>query len=57
MERIQPAVHGEALLDRAKPQQAQGVDRKRPLCTYPLIAKWSGTGDPTKAENFACVNP
>jgi feruloyl esterase len=26
----------------------------RPLCAYPKIARYKGTGDATKAENFAC---
>jgi feruloyl esterase len=37
--------------------QAQGIERTRPVCAYPGVAKWKGTGDPTKAENFACVMP
>ncbi len=27
----------------------------RPLCAYPLIAKYKGTGDSTSAANWACV--
>jgi feruloyl esterase len=38
-------------------QPAQGVERTRPLCTYPLIARWNGTGDPMRGENFSCVVP
>lgn len=29
----------------------------RPLCPYPQLAKYKGTGDPNRAENFSCVNP
>lgn len=29
----------------------------RPLCAYPKIAKYSGSGDPDDAANFACVAP
>jgi feruloyl esterase len=29
----------------------------RPLCTYPKVAKYKGTGDPTDGANFACVEP
>jgi feruloyl esterase len=33
------------------------VDRTRPLCTYPLVARWKGTGSSDDAANFACVAP
>ena len=29
----------------------------RPLCVYPFVAKYNGTGDTNKAENFACARP
>jgi feruloyl esterase len=29
----------------------------RPLCAYPAIAKYKGSGDTTDAANFSCVNP
>jgi len=29
----------------------------RPLCPYPQSAKYKGTGDPNKVENFTCANP
>jgi feruloyl esterase len=28
----------------------------RPLCPYPALARYSGVGDPTKAESFVCVD-
>ena len=31
------------------------VDRTRPLCPYPQIAKYKGTGSTDDAANFACV--
>ena len=31
------------------------VDRTRPLCTYPQVARWKGTGSSDEAANFACV--
>lgn len=31
------------------------VDRTRPLCTYPLVARWKGTGSSDEAVNFSCV--
>jgi feruloyl esterase len=33
------------------------VDRSRPLCAYPQVAKYKGTGDINDAANFACGNP
>lgn len=36
---------------------ASGVVRTRPLCAYPLIAHWKGTGSTDDAGNFACVKP
>jgi feruloyl esterase len=33
------------------------VDMTRPLCPYPRIAKWTGTGSTNDAANFVCVMP
>jgi feruloyl esterase len=33
------------------------VDRTRPLCPFPKVAKWSGTGSTDDAANFSCVAP
>jgi feruloyl esterase len=36
-------------------QMADGkVARSRPLCPYPQVARYSGTGSPDDAANFAC---
>ncbi len=32
------------------------TEMTRPLCPYPEIAKYDGSGDPTSAESFACVS-
>jgi feruloyl esterase len=32
------------------------VDMTRPLCPYPEVAQWKGSGDTNDAANFACVN-
>jgi feruloyl esterase len=29
----------------------------RPLCAYPLVARYRSTGDPAQAANFACAQP
>jgi hypothetical protein len=34
---------------------ASGVARTRPLCPYPQIARWKGSGSTDDAANFACV--
>ena len=31
------------------------IDRTRPLCPYPKIARWNGTGSSDDARNFACA--
>jgi hypothetical protein len=33
------------------------VDRTRPLCPYPQVAKYLGRGSVDQAENFQCVAP
>ena len=34
---------------------AKPVERQRPLCAFPAIAKWDGKGDKAKLESFKCV--
>ncbi|MBV8356513.1 MAG: tannase/feruloyl esterase family alpha/beta hydrolase, partial [Deltaproteobacteria bacterium] len=36
---------------------ANGVAFQRPLCPYPQIAAYAGSGDPTQANNWACHEP
>jgi Tannase and feruloyl esterase len=36
---------------------ASGVVRTRPLCQFPQVAKWSGSGSTDDAANFTCVGP
>jgi len=33
----------------------RGVKMTRPLCPYPQVAKYKGSGDPNDAANFVCV--
>ena len=33
------------------------VRRTRPLCAYPQVARYDGSGSIDDAANFACVNP
>jgi hypothetical protein len=34
---------------------ASGVERTRPLCPYPRVAQWKGSGSTDDAANFTCV--
>jgi len=36
---------------------AKGVQMTRPLCPYPQIARYKGTGDTNDAANFVCRAP
>jgi feruloyl esterase len=33
------------------------VDRSRPLCVYPKVATYTGSGDTNEAANFVCKDP
>ena len=33
------------------------VDKTRPLCPYPKVARYKGSGDPNDAESFVCREP
>ena len=35
---------------------ASGVERTRPLCPYPQVAQWNGSGSTDDAANFTCVS-
>lgn len=36
---------------------AKGVALQRPLCMYPAVSKYKGTGDLKDASSFACMKP
>ncbi|HWZ71262.1 MAG TPA: DUF6351 family protein [Casimicrobiaceae bacterium] len=36
---------------------AQGILRQRPLCAYPDVARYNGTGDINSASSFSCTAP
>jgi feruloyl esterase len=38
-------------------RRAGKVDRTRPLCPYPQIAHYKGSGDTNEAANFVCRVP
>jgi feruloyl esterase len=35
----------------------QSTNLQRPLCSYPEVARYKGTGNPNEASSFACVTP
>ena len=39
---------------RSGSDPASGVSRTRPLCSYPSVAHWKGTGSTDDATNFVC---
>jgi feruloyl esterase len=41
----------------ASHSKGASVDRTRPLCPYPQIAKWSGQGSQDDEAQFECVRP
>ena len=50
--------HGEAPERIVASRVSDGVvDRTRPLCPYPQVAKWTGTGSTDDAANFVCAMP
>jgi feruloyl esterase len=38
----------------SRPAQGGGTPRTRPLCQYPMVAKYKGTGSTDDAANFTC---
>ena len=38
-------------------QPAQGILRTRPLCAFPKVAVYKGTGSTDDAANFECSKP
>jgi feruloyl esterase len=37
--------------------EAKGIAMQRPLCPYPAVATYSGSGDTNDAKNFSCATP
>jgi feruloyl esterase len=56
---LEPWVEKETAPDKMIAAQiAQGATvRTRPLCVYPQVAKWNGTGSTDEAANFTCKQP
>ena len=50
--------HGQAPERIVAAHLTQGqVDRTRPLCPYPQVARYHGTGSIDEAANFSCGSP
>jgi hypothetical protein len=49
--------HGDApkTLDAIRTDAGGNVDRSRPLCPYPLVARYKGKGSTDDAANFHCA--
>jgi hypothetical protein len=48
----------DALVQTVKDNRAPyTVERSKPLCRYPKYPRYSGSGDPDKAESYACTAP
>ena len=43
-----------ATLTAARRDQTGTITRSRPLCQYPLVAKYKGSGSTDDAANFTC---
>jgi hypothetical protein len=43
------------LIAKPAPEDQNSVKMTRPICPYPQIAKYKGTGDTNDAANFACA--
>ena len=41
----------------ASQRKSGSVSRTRPLCPYPQVAKYKGTGNVDEASSFSCVSP
>ena len=48
---VAPATIVASQVDKGK------VVRMRPLCPYPFVARYSGSGSPDELANFACKTP
>ena len=55
---VAAAVHREAVEPRLLRQRHPSLVRylaRGPICAYPKVARYNGSGDNTKAENYKCV--
>ena len=48
---------GRGAVHDTKPGDRRGRQGSRPLCPYPQVAVFDGSGDVFDAANFSCANP
>jgi feruloyl esterase len=53
---VEQGVAPDALL-AAQVDSGGGVKRTRPLCPYPQVARYKGSGDAKEASSFSCRLP
>ena len=54
---VEQGIAPEEIIATRNKTAASPVVRTRPLCAYPKVAKYKGTGSTDDASNFACVEP
>ena len=54
---VEQGVAPEQIIATENQSAANPVVRTLPLCAYPKVAKYKGTGSTDDAANFACVEP
>jgi feruloyl esterase len=52
-----PAAHPVGVPGLPGSPPSPGKPFTRPVCAYPLVAKYKGSGDDSLATNFDCVSP
>lgn len=50
-------LHGKMFQSSPLPRTAEPVVATRPVFPYPLIARWTGRGNPDDAKNYVAVHP
>ncbi|HLH08159.1 MAG TPA: tannase/feruloyl esterase family alpha/beta hydrolase [Terriglobales bacterium] len=45
---------GTIIASKHSPDKPERITMTRPLCVYPLVSKYKGSGDPNDAANFSC---
>jgi feruloyl esterase len=59
---VEQGISPESITAKARPDNAEvpaswGPERTRPLCGYPAVAVYNGSGDPEDAANWSCKMP
>jgi feruloyl esterase len=54
---VEKGVAPTTVIATKQPVEGSAVKVTRPLCAYPQVAKYKGTGDTNDAANFVCGTP